>query len=421
MSEIKNGHNNQHNTLPRTVVREACSWSDERPLTFYYYGDKKKALAEMAGQYFWGAGGWNDLIKKVPPGTNWLTSCRPQMIRCKNQEVLLVLGWCPVRDEVTDLDAIPSERCLTEQIINFIEEYYGKKVLFLDFFPDCRTGLDETGCTGGTSYVQENSIHCIALMVTITVALREYTVEISSVWGFGKMFQEEIDQAVFEQLPWLENLPRSYLPWHISKISDRNLEKSKVLTTTMLESLAIHLGGDVPEIYTALNTWLKKVNSDFELPDEITQSSVTAEKVVSLLQPFAPPGLMSMPEKKRKQKRTRVSEARKMQKSYPHGILPQKYWSPLQKDMDAADALLQTHGLTISAPLEKHKAANYIPGWKICLTTAEKKSIKAGLDAAANERRFARALVNLRRLKEARAKLETVGVALICDSLTQLK
>jgi hypothetical protein len=56
------------------------------------------------------------------------------MIRCEGQEVLLVLGWCPVQYEIIDLDAMPSERDLTEQIVVFIEKFTGKKALFLDFF-----------------------------------------------------------------------------------------------------------------------------------------------------------------------------------------------------------------------------------------------------------------------------------------------
>jgi hypothetical protein len=34
---------------------------------------------------------------------------KPQMIRCQGQEVSLVFGWCPVQDEIVDLDAMPSE------------------------------------------------------------------------------------------------------------------------------------------------------------------------------------------------------------------------------------------------------------------------------------------------------------------------
>jgi len=48
---------------------------------------------------------------------------------------LIVLGWCPVQGEIIDLDAMPSERGLTEQIVMFIEKFTGKKRLFLDFFP----------------------------------------------------------------------------------------------------------------------------------------------------------------------------------------------------------------------------------------------------------------------------------------------
>jgi hypothetical protein len=102
-------------------------------LTSYYYNDKKKELAEMASEYLWG-GCWSDLRSKVPAGTNWLKSCKPQMIKCKGWGVLLVLGWCPVQDETIDLDAMPSERGLTKQIVMFIEKFTSKKALFLDFF-----------------------------------------------------------------------------------------------------------------------------------------------------------------------------------------------------------------------------------------------------------------------------------------------
>ena len=57
------------------------------------------------------------------------------MVRCEGQDVLIVLGWCPVQGEIIDLDAMPSERGLTEQIVMFIEKFTGKKRLFLDFFP----------------------------------------------------------------------------------------------------------------------------------------------------------------------------------------------------------------------------------------------------------------------------------------------
>jgi hypothetical protein len=88
----------------------------------------------MASEYLWG-GSFSDLVSKVLEGTNWLKRCKPQMIRCRGQDVLLVLGWCPPQDEIIDLDAKPSERGLTEQIVTFIENFTGKKTFFLDFFP----------------------------------------------------------------------------------------------------------------------------------------------------------------------------------------------------------------------------------------------------------------------------------------------
>lgn len=87
--------------------------------------------------------------------------------------------------------------------------------------------------------------------------------------------------------------------------------------------------------------------------------------------------------------------------------------------MDAADALLQTHGLRISAPPDKHKPADYISGWKRSLIDVQRKTLRAEQNTVDNVRRLERALVNLKRLKEARAKLETVGVALVFRSLTK--
>ncbi len=66
----------------------------------------------------------------------------------EGQEVLLVLGWCPVQDEIIDLDAMPSERGLTEQFVMFIEKFTGKKSLSLDFFPIRQSSLkDITECS----------------------------------------------------------------------------------------------------------------------------------------------------------------------------------------------------------------------------------------------------------------------------------
>jgi hypothetical protein len=76
---------------------------------------------------------------------------------------------------------------------------------------------------------------------------------------------------------------------------------------------------------------------------------------------------------------------------------------------------------SLSAPPEKHQPADYMLGWKRSLTDAQEKTLKAEQDDTANIRRLERALANLMRLKEARVKLETVGVALVCPSLTNLR
>jgi len=101
-------------------------------------------------------------------------------------------------------------------------------------------------------------------------------------------------------------------------------EKRKAMTLIMLESLAIHLEKYVPEIYAAMKAWFDKEILDFELPNEITNSSITTERVVSLLKPFAPPGLLFTLERKRRQARApgRESKPKKVQKLYPDGKLP---------------------------------------------------------------------------------------------------
>jgi len=57
MSEMRDGHNNQHTTLRRTDLRADDDWNGERPLTYCYYNHKKNKLAEMASEYVWGAVG----------------------------------------------------------------------------------------------------------------------------------------------------------------------------------------------------------------------------------------------------------------------------------------------------------------------------------------------------------------------------
>lgn len=83
------------------------------------YREKTHALAKMVGTYLWGNMGYEELKSQVPLGTNFLRGTEAAKARVRNKKVLLVAGWCPMKDEVLDLDTplvARDSRCLTSRL-----------------------------------------------------------------------------------------------------------------------------------------------------------------------------------------------------------------------------------------------------------------------------------------------------------------
>ncbi|KAG4416977.1 hypothetical protein IFR04_009867 [Cadophora malorum] len=220
-------------------MRKAGEWKKERSLTFLFRDERMKDLAVLAKNYLDGDIDHQTLLRLIPPETNWLKdSEQHQFPRCQGQkDVLLDIGWCTTRDVPINLDRTPAESCFTEQLVMCIEHITGKTVCFLDFFKECKRDARDGGCEGSDRYVQENTIHSIALIVELTVGMREYGIEFCGVWGFAKLFQSFVDQAVFPRLPSMKHLPRAYLKYHMGRISDIHQQKRRPLTLDLLQSL----------------------------------------------------------------------------------------------------------------------------------------------------------------------------------------
>ena len=121
-----------------TTLRGPEEWEKERPLTYFYRGDKIDALKQLAWDYLGGKISYEQLKAQVPLQTRWLRGSEPQKRRCQGENVLLVLGWCTPRNVPVNLDHAPeyaASACLTEKFVMGIERIVEQRCLFLDLFP----------------------------------------------------------------------------------------------------------------------------------------------------------------------------------------------------------------------------------------------------------------------------------------------
>ncbi|KAH9207674.1 hypothetical protein DL95DRAFT_468435 [Leptodontidium sp. 2 PMI_412] len=229
---------------------------------------------------------FGDLLERIPEETLWMKeNALSQMERVRGKKnVLLVLGWCPLRDKVVDLDEAPHKACLTEQLVMCVESITRRPVLFVDFFKDCKRASNDYGCDGSDEKPTENTIHSLALLVELTVATREYRIKFCGVWGFAKLFPEYIDQAVFAKLPAFQNLPRAYNPYHIGKLYDVRGPRRKALALGILETLStVVVGFDKFSLYQDMKEWFDARKLSFRLPElELQYNSRIADKIEDL-------------------------------------------------------------------------------------------------------------------------------------------
>jgi hypothetical protein len=97
---------NYQQYLPDPVpeFRKAGDWRAERPFITLYNGHGE--IFERLMQAY----GRNDLtildiLAILPPEIRWLQQAIVNMHRCRNQEVLLILGQCPLQDRSDNLNA----------------------------------------------------------------------------------------------------------------------------------------------------------------------------------------------------------------------------------------------------------------------------------------------------------------------------
>ncbi|KAH7369725.1 hypothetical protein BKA65DRAFT_470978 [Rhexocercosporidium sp. MPI-PUGE-AT-0058] len=264
-------------------MRKPGEWKKERPLTFLYRDERMKDLAALAKSYLDGHIGYEALMALVPKETSWLKNSE-QFQRCEGKkDVLLVLGWCTKHDVPINLDEDPAKLCLTEQLVLCIEHITSKPVSFLDFFKECKRDSRDGGCEGSDRYVQENTIHSIALIVELTIGTREYGIEFCGVWGFAKLFQSFVDQAVFPKLPAMADLPPAYVGYHIGRISDIHQQKRRPLTLDLLESLGSVIGMEKRELYSSMRHWFEERKLDFQLPElDVERETKLGQKIDAL-------------------------------------------------------------------------------------------------------------------------------------------
>ncbi|KAL3427641.1 hypothetical protein PVAG01_01150 [Phlyctema vagabunda] len=391
-------------------LRGEGDWEAERPLTYHFKDANMEKLGALATNYFFGKiefEGMEGLRSQIPEGTNWLKHNLEQMKRCGPGDHLLVMGWCPIQDDHVDLDRAPVDACLTEQIVMWIEHVTKKKVLFIDYFPDCRQN-QQGHCMGNSYQVQENLIHTICYQLTLTVAMREFGINITGAFGFSKLFVEEIAEAVFSYPPWLAQFPRSMVPFHIGQIQDANLEKRRLGTEEMIRYLVPLIGIGEKELYSSMKDWFEKHQLRFQLPDMPISSSNIRDRLSNLLGPLVPegeekptvrdqvverrkrpaPSLKPVTDRQdKKSKGGRPVGQKQGAKKDPRSP-PQTTWPSLSQDMVVAERLLVAQGLTISERVEPPAAPIDEKG-------------KPDYNAA----RKHKAKENLRRLKEAKEVL----------------
>lgn len=148
-------------------------------------------------------------------------------------------------------------------------------------YQECKRDARDGGCEGSDRYVQENTIHSIALIVELTVGMREYGIEFCGVWGFAKLFQSFVDQAVFPRLPSMKHLPRAYLKYHMGRISDIHQQKRRPLTLDLLQSLDSVVGMEKCELYSSMRDWFAERKLLFQLPElEIKRETKLGERLM---------------------------------------------------------------------------------------------------------------------------------------------
>ncbi|RDW73882.1 hypothetical protein BP5796_07324 [Coleophoma crateriformis] len=221
-------------------LRKPGNWRGERELYTHYRDGRIGDLVNLFNLYQKYAITYQHLLQQVPAQTRWLRSSRRQMERINGQEdVLLVLGWCPLKDAVVRLDAETGEMCFTEQL-------------------DCRRNAADNGCEGNYTNKTPNLINFIALMTELTVATKQYDIKFSGVWGFSKLFAQLLDTDVFPRLPFLANVPRKFCCFHISRIYDpKSPDVRKVLCLNVLESLASVVEMDPYFLYEEMRKWFE--------------------------------------------------------------------------------------------------------------------------------------------------------------------
>ena len=119
------------------------------------------------------------LKERVPQTTNWLCGSEKGKRHCMDcQDVQLVLGWCPIRDEVLDLDADDlSKTPFPAQFIMSFESVAKKKGMYDQYLlgKSCFSLILKTSLTYKIRTAREEEMGLPVLDQTLT-ALRTFNI-----------------------------------------------------------------------------------------------------------------------------------------------------------------------------------------------------------------------------------------------------
>lgn len=164
-------------------------------------------------------------------------------------------------------------------------------ILPIDFFPDCERVSKDTGCQGQSRRVNENEIHVMALILEVATAQKEYGITFSGVWGYGKLWFQELDEAIFGPigLHFGADIPRAYFSRHLGHIADKTREIRKDGVLLLAATLGPIIGLTQDAIYKAYQNFFENQPTKFKLPPrEIEKDGKITREVRYLFAPYRP-------------------------------------------------------------------------------------------------------------------------------------